>query len=63
MNETMLVMVLLGPPALFGITVAIDDWRAERRYRRERAYRRDAQNRHPSSGPIGPEDRADWGQR
>ena len=55
---TVLIMVLLGPPAMFGVAVFIDDWRAERRWRRERDLRAEQQRR-----VIGPEDRPDWGRR
>ena len=29
--DAILTLVLLGPPAVFGLAVAVDDWRARRR--------------------------------
>lgn len=67
-------IALLLPPAVFGLAAAIEVYRTMARNHRARAQQRrwdldvnralrQAQERHPSARPVGPEDRPDWGTR
>lgn len=53
MDTTTLAIVLLAPPALFGLAVAWDDWITARRQRQamaqlEEAQRRLSRDKHPT---------------
>lgn len=55
--ETTLAIILLGPPAIFGMAVAFEWWLEDRR------AIRGSRKRHPSARNSVPvEDRPDWGQ-
>jgi hypothetical protein len=63
--DAVLAVVVLGPPALFGVLIAFEEWRDAVRARRNPG-RADllaeyARRRHPAR-PLAPEDRPDWGQ-
>lgn len=52
--DAVLAVVILGPPALFGVFIAAEEWTWHFQAKR-------ARRRHPSAVPA--EDRPDWGQR
>jgi hypothetical protein len=60
-GDLIIAVAVLGPPAVFGLAVAIEEWTyiLHRRARQADLARR----RHPSRPPIGPEDMPDWGRR
>lgn len=62
MNDTLLVIALLGPPAVYGLASALEDLTYTVQLARRRA-RESAMRRHPSHAPLGPEDHPDWGTR
>jgi hypothetical protein len=61
--DTTLAVVVLGPPAMFGVVVAAESWThwAQSR-RRAHTLQQASRDRHPSA-PRGPEDDPRWGQR
>jgi hypothetical protein len=64
--DTVLAIVVLGPPAAFGVLIAFEEWRDAVRARRNPG-RADllaeyVRRRHPASRPRGPEDDPQWEQ-